>query len=143
MQWAVPQLDNPLADNPKVGEPGLRAEPGDWQVAGDRLSVSRLAGGLVRTVGRAPGLVSWSGGGDSGWLAVRLPASELDLAPRGLPGLGPDGADVQSGGTPRDPEGGGLVLRTELDLTAWCLVLAILVLGLEWLLWQGALKRRR
>jgi hypothetical protein len=141
VQWCVPQAANPLADNLRVGEPVLRAEGRDWRAPGDGLAVERLPGGLVRVGGLSPGAWPWVSDTDKGWLAVRLPESELELQPRTLPALGPTARD-----RPSDRPSTAVpdwIIRHQTGLAGWFLAAAFGLLALEWLLWQGAAGWRR
>lgn len=136
-QATLPQEDNPLAANLRVGKSAVRAGGEGWRVvsstapSGTRALEAVRRGGLWELTPRETGVFTWADGADSGTLAVQFPAGESDTAPRAV------------ASPPRAADEPGTGQRSQAVPLAPGLALAALgLLALEWRLWNGRFSPR-
>lgn len=126
-QTVVPQEDNPLAANLRVGQTSYRAGSPQWRIEG----VEALRrGGLWELQPRRSGTFRWTDGAESGVIAVNLPASESDIAPRAF-ATTTQTAPITAGSRAQ-----------AWSLVPWLAFLALAFLAVEWRLWNGRFDPR-
>jgi hypothetical protein len=122
---AAPRSDPETAFTLVAGEIAQRAEPTSFRIGGAGAPSLRRAGRLVLIDAEKRGLYRWARGGEEGYLAVNVPAEELDNRPSSLRS---GSADLPLAATFKTRETG---------LATLPLALLLLCLVLEWLLWRG------
>ena len=125
LEWVAPRPAPELAFTFDAGEVVERALPASFSFRG--VEAPRLVrdGRVTSIVAPKAGFFAWQGEGEGGYVAVNVPAEELDTTPRSLPSSG-------SG-----PERGSALTTRNRDLSVLPLSLLILCLVAEWLLWRG------
>jgi Mg-chelatase subunit ChlD len=127
-QEVVPQDGNPLASVLTVGKTSLRAGSEAWHVEAGVDAVRR--DGLWELTALRSGVFHWSDGAASGILAANIPAPESDTSPRAVPL--PPPADTPTRAT----------IENKMPLGWIPALLALLLLVIEWRLWNGRLHPR-
>lgn len=123
--WCAPREEPQSAYSIEAGSVVQRALPAGFRLEGRDAPALERGGRLsLLEAGRA-GLYRWSAEGDSGWLAVNMPAEELDASPRIL----------------AEPERRPLPFATRepprRDLSPIPLAGLLVFLVAEWLVWRG------
>jgi hypothetical protein len=135
IEWCVPRTDDQSAFTLVAGEAARRSEDQAFEARGVELS---REGPSVLLTGSDAGLFGWedsssSGGSRKGYIAVNVPAGELDVSPRSIVSIG-------------EPPGQTALASAEIDTTGdlggWALLGLCLCLAAEWLAWKGSGLRR-
>lgn len=125
LDWASPHGEGGPGYNLDAGDVAQRVEPEDFRISGRGAPAVRRSGRMAYIEARESGLYRWTSGGGSGWVAVNVPAGELDLAPRAL-------APPPARATALAP-----MERRRVDLGPLPLLLLLASLVAEWLAWRG------
>jgi hypothetical protein len=139
IQWCVPSVDEASAYTLTAGEASRRTLGEAFKARG--LELQRSGPTLLLTA-HEEGFFEWTDqapGGTiplKGFVAVNVPAGELDVAPRLLqsPGAKPG---AQPGA---QPELASTEQTRSLPLAGWAILLLVLCLAAEWIAWKGAAR---
>jgi hypothetical protein len=127
IQWCVPRIDDQSAYTLVAGRTVRRAEDSSFKTEGARVERD---GPVVLVTAEKAGLYTWESRRTRGYLAVNVPASELDTAPRHL--------DIPS--PSRSPA--SLEISIDRPLQVWLAILFLLFIAAEWFAWKGLPFRR-
>ncbi len=140
LQWYGPRTDAQSVHTLMVAERARRLEDESFKVRGDSMEVER-SGPAVLLTPRAAGIFEWEASGKRGSIAVNVPPSELDVAPRPLVPR-----SAKRGGTGTDGEAlsalAALPVESSRRFDAPVSALFAVFLAAEWILWSGTSKRR-
>lgn len=124
IQWFVPGAEGFSSSALRVGEGVWMSEGTVFAVDDKRVSVA-MTGTRARVTAFSRGLFEWRAAGRSGYLAVNVPESELDPAPRSI-------------AQPEDrPNLSSVFSAQSRPLMRLPIVLLVICLIAEWFLWSG------
>ncbi len=141
LQWFASKTDAQSVHTLIVAERARRLEDASFKVRGDSVEVER-SGPAVLLTPRAAGIFEWEASGERGPIAVNVPPSELDVAPRLIaPRSAERGGAAGKDGAARTALA-ALPVESSRRLDAPVSALFAVLLAAEWILWYGASKRR-
>jgi hypothetical protein len=143
-QWYGPRTDGQSRYTLIAGERVRRLEDESFKVSGDSVATERYGPDLFLTPSEA-GIFRWTSGGEEGYLAVNVPPSELDIAPRPLAPVWAtrSGASAQPAEVDAVSSGVAAAVPLESSRNFGGFVSALLscLLMIEWALWYRGSKR--
>ncbi len=154
LQWFSPRTNEQSEFTLTAGESVRRLASDRFQVDDPSVALERLGPTCILTP-RQSGLFQWRDGEEHGWIAVNVPTTEIDIAPKPLVSLQRFDIAVSqdvfpsAGAANSSAEAGAWTFssaavpsETINQLDTWAILGFIGLLAAEWGAWYGTTKRR-